>query len=148
MKKFKSIGLMFALVFVLILTGCSQKEDSVAETDYKYITAAELKTDIEDKKDMVLLDIQPKDAYDKAHINGAIATYAYPGDTAEDKAKLDNFINEQKDNKLPIVIICPGGGQGAKNTWDYLTEKGIDESRLLILENGQKGWPYDELLEK
>lgn len=139
---------MFALVFVLILTGCSQTENSTASEDYKYITAAELKSDIENKKDMTLLDIQPKEAFDKAHIKGAIATYAYPGDTADDTAKLDNFINEQKDLKTPIIIICPGGGQGAKNTWDYLVKKGIDVSRLLILENGQKGWPYSELLEK
>lgn len=139
---------MFALVLALILTGCSQKEDSATSKEYKYITAAELKTDIENKKDIVILDIQPKDAFDEHHIKGAIPTYAYPAKTADETAKLDNVINEQKDNKTPIIIVCPGGGQGAKNTWDYLEEKGIDVSRLLILENGQKGWPYDNLLDK
>jgi len=47
-----------------------------------------------------------------------------------------------------IVVVCPKGGGGAKNTIQYLVDQGIEDSRLFILEKGQAEWPYAGLLEK
>lgn len=156
MKKLKNLFLAALLIGAAFLfIGCSSepaKEEAPApaqeETTYSYIKADELKADIESKKPMILLDIQVKEDFDAHHIDGAIPTYAYPVETDEQKAMLEAVVPELKASTDPIVIICPGGGKGATRTYDYLLTKGIDAKRLVILENGQKGWPFDELLAK
>ncbi|WP_250676007.1 rhodanese-like domain-containing protein [Paraclostridium ghonii] len=139
-----------ALMITLSLVGCSskEKESTQDEKKYNYYTADELKEAIEGKKDITLVDIQVKDEYDKHHIKGTIPTYAYPAEKSEETAKLDKVLPKLEENKNPIIVVCPGGGGGAKRTIDYLESKGVKSDRLFILENGQKGWPYDELLEK
>ncbi|MFV0425242.1 MAG: rhodanese-like domain-containing protein [Bacilli bacterium] len=147
MKKFNVLALISVFILGFAITGCSSEEENV-DDEYKYITAENLKTDIEDEREMIIIDIQPEEDFNNAHIVGAIPTYAYPAESDVDRAKLDDFIDEYKGGDTPIIIVCPGGGGGAKNTWSYMREQGMDISRFLILENGQKGWPYDELLEK
>ncbi len=44
-----------------------------------------------------------------------------------------------------IVIVCPRGGGGAKNTFDFYRDNGIDASRLLILKKGMDKWPFDTI---
>lgn len=39
-------------------------------------------------------------------------------------------------------------GAGAENAYSYLKEQGVPEKRMRILEKGQNGWPYPEMLEK
>jgi thiosulfate/3-mercaptopyruvate sulfurtransferase len=51
-------------------------------------------------------------------------------------------------NPDPVVIICPRGAGGAKRAYDHLARQGVADERLFILEQGQQGWPYPELLEK
>ncbi len=41
-----------------------------------------------------------------------------------------------------VIILCPRGGGGAKNTYDFYKANGIDEKRLLILEKGMEKWPF------
>lgn len=41
-----------------------------------------------------------------------------------------------------IIIVCPMGGGGARNTVDYFKTQGVDAERLLILEKGIYKWPY------
>jgi thiosulfate/3-mercaptopyruvate sulfurtransferase len=47
-----------------------------------------------------------------------------------------------------VVIVCPRGGGGAKRAYDHLAGQGVTGGRLFILEQGQQGWPYPELLEQ
>lgn len=130
-------------------TGGKQVETKKEETkEFKYYTAEELKKSIEEEKSLNLLDIQVKEEYDKHHIKGVMATYAYPVKSDEDKAKFDDALKQLKDSEDDIVIICPGGKGGAERTYNYLLEKDIKEERLYILKDGQGGWPYEELLEK
>ncbi|MEG0641791.1 MAG: rhodanese-like domain-containing protein, partial [Clostridium sp.] len=75
-------------------------------------------------------------------------TYAYPAKTSQDTGKLDTVLDKLNASKDPIVVICPGGAGGATRSIDYLTSKGVDAKKLYILEKGQKGWKYDNLLEK
>lgn len=127
-------------------TSTETKEE--AEVSYQYYSAEEVKSMVEKKEDMILLDIQVEEEFNEHHIEGAVATYAYPVKTDEDRAKLDAVLPDLESSKAPIVVICPGGAGGATRTIDYLTTKGIDPARLFILEKGQGGWPYDELLAK
>lgn len=115
---------------------------------FKYLKAEELKRYIETKKPIQMLDIQVEDEFKKHHIKGVIPTHAYPVKTAEEKAKIDKVLPTLTASNEPIAIVCPAGGGGAERTYAYLLEKGLDENRLFILESGQKGWKFEELLEK
>ncbi|OLN33196.1 rhodanese-like domain-containing protein [Desulfosporosinus metallidurans] len=119
-----------------------------AITDFKYYTADQLKQAIEKKSPLKIVDIQVEKEYNAHHIQGVIPTYAYPVKTDEEKAKVAKVLPELKASQDPIVVVCPKGAGGAKNTVQYLTDQGISESRLMILENGQAGWPYAKLLAK
>lgn len=166
-KKIVTLVLSMLVLFSFTLAGCSKDESKSTSTkeetkqeakqdnkkaeeknEYNYIKAEELKSKIEKKEKIIIVDIQVKDDFDKHHIKGAIETNAFPAKTDEQKAKIDKIMDKLTASKDPIAIICPGGKTGAKNTYNYLKEKGIKESRLLILGNGQGGWPYEDLLEK
>jgi len=172
MKKQSTLLLTLALGITLVAAGCGasntpsnagaeSKAPAASEassqanqlapkkiTDFKYYTADQLKAAIETKAPVQIVDIQIEDEYNAHHIKGVIATYAYPVKTEEDKAKLAEFLPQLKDSQDPVVIICPQGKSGATRTYQYLYDQGIDESRLFILEKGQAGWPYNELLDK
>lgn len=113
---------------------------------YNKISSGELKAQLENQQPVVLVDIQVADEFDEHHLIGATATYAFPVKSAADKAKLDTVLAELKTNQSPAVVVCPRGKGGAKRTYDYLKAGGIAEQRLSILEKGQQGWPYDELV--
>lgn len=160
MKKILTLALSMILTLSLVLVGCSSDKPKEASGEkkeatstekkdkYQYYTADEVKDIVENNKPAILLDIQVEKEFNKNHIKGAIPTYAYPAKTAEDTAKLDSSIEKINASKDPIVVICPGGAGGATRSIDYLVKKGVDEKRLFILKDGQKKWPYDELLEK
>jgi thiosulfate/3-mercaptopyruvate sulfurtransferase len=128
--------IIFFLVGILVIS------TSVMARDYQYISAAELQKRIETNKQGLLLDIQVEDEFSEHHIENAVATYAYPVKSDQDKQKLQAVVKQAKASKEPVTIICPRGGGGAKRTYDYLKEQGVSESRLLILEGGQAEWRY------
>ena len=110
----------------------------------QYITADRLKSDIEAGKDLFLLDIQPETNFNEHHLQGAVATFAFPVETDEEKGKVEAVLGGAEGKAL--IIICPGGKGGANNTWAYLTSADYDMSTVFILENGQNGWPHADLL--
>jgi rhodanese-related sulfurtransferase len=113
-----------------------------------YIEAEELKQIIQQKKDVVIVDIQPGTDFEKHYLPGSIETNAFPAKTTEEKQRLDKALPVIAASKAPVVIICPRGKSGAKNSYEYLLTKGIPEERLLILEDGISGWPFKELLKQ
>ena len=113
---------------------------------YNYISPAELKQRLESSDKPMLLDIQVEKDYVQHHLPGAVPTYAYPAKTDDERAKLKPAVSRILSSKEEVVIVCPAGGSGAKNTYDFLKAQGVPESRIRILEKGQKGWPYPELV--
>ena len=113
---------------------------------YNYISAFDLKKRIESGAQVFLLDIQVEKEYSKHHIVNTFATYAYPVESIGDRAKLKSALGKIRNSKEDIIIICPRGAGGAKRTYDYLQAEGIVSNRLYILEKGQSGWPYPELI--
>ena len=156
MKKKLLAGILM-LMLAVSAVGCGSKpaEESAAtsaageqqERTYQYYTADQVKSAIENKDGIILVDIQVEDEWNAHHIKGAISTKAYPVKTDEEKAKVDAVLS-QLEGENPIIVVCPGGKGGAQRTVQHLEEKGIKAERLFILENGQGGWTYDELLEK
>jgi rhodanese-related sulfurtransferase len=104
---------------------------------YNTISPADLKQRLESANKPMLLDIQVEDA---------VATPAYPAKTDAERSKLKPAISKILSSKDDVVIVCPAGGGGARNTYDFLKSQGVPESRMKILEKGQKGWPYKELI--
>lgn len=118
---------------------------ALAQT-YNYISPAELKQRLESSDKPMLLDIQVEKDYVQHHLPGAVPTYAYPARTDDERAKLKPAVSRILSSKEEVVIVCPAGGSGAKNTYDFLKAQGVPESRMRILEKGQKGWPYQEFV--
>ncbi|MBI5483124.1 MAG: rhodanese-like domain-containing protein [Deltaproteobacteria bacterium] len=130
------------LAVVAMLLGCA----AVSMADgYNYVEPGQFKQWLEYGRDVAIVDIQVPSEFQKKHFKGSLETNAYPVKTAGDKQKLDAVLPILAATQNDIVVICPRGGGGAQNTYDYLKEKGISEKRLLILKDGMQGWPYKEL---
>ena len=112
---------------------------------YNYVAPDQFKQWLEKGKDMSIVDIQVPDEFQQHHFKGSLETNSYPVKSADDKQKLDAVLPKLAATQNDVVVICPRGGGGAKNTYDYLKENGVSEKRLYILEEGMQGWPYKEL---
>lgn len=112
---------------------------------YNYVEPSDFKKWLESSKPVKIVDIQVPEEFRKHHFKNSLETNAYPVKSAEDKKKLDAVLPQLAAGREDIVIVCPRGGGGAKNTYDHLKGKGIAEKRLFILEDGMLGWPYKQL---
>lgn len=115
---------------------------------FNYIEPNELKLMLEEKKPVILVDIQPAAAFEKQHLPGAVETNAYPAKSDADRNKLAVTLEKINGSSAPVVIICPRGGSGAANSYTHLLTLGIPEQRLRILRGGNDKWPYPELFVK
>jgi rhodanese-related sulfurtransferase len=134
MRKIVMLTLMLALVATAALAA-----------SYNYVKPEVFKGWLESGKEVVIVDIQVPAEYAKRHFKGSLETGAYPVKTDEERARLDKTMERINATKAEVVIVCPRGGGGAKNTYDYLKGKGVDEKRLLILEKGMEGWTFPEM---
>lgn len=150
MKAGRSAYYLILLLSAVLLTAALfvTTPAQAREAEYNYIAPGDLKTKLETGVPMTVVDIQVKEEFEKHHITGVVPTYAYPVKVPADRAQLEPVLEQVAGNSDPVVIVCPRGGGGAKRTYDYFAEKGISTDRLFILEKGQAGWPYEELLEK
>jgi rhodanese-related sulfurtransferase len=133
----KVIGLVMLLIVAMATTATA--------SSYNYVNPAQFKQWLESGKKMQTVDIQLPAEFQKHHFKDAIQTNAFPVKTAEEKQKLEKIVPSLAAGGEDIVVVCPRGGGGAKNTYDYLKERGIDEKRMYILKDGMQGWPYQEL---
>lgn len=121
---------------------------TTAALAFNYIEPQEVKELLEQKKPVILLDIQVADEFAKHHLPGSIETNSYPAKSDEDRKQLDKLLPVIKASKDPVVVICPQGKGGATRSVEYLKSQGIAEERLRILTGGIAGWPYKELTAK
>jgi rhodanese-related sulfurtransferase len=113
--------------------------------DYRSLKQDTFKGWLENGKPMQVVDIQLPAEFARHHFKGAIETGAYPVKTDVERQRLDAVLPAIKASRDDVVIVCPRGGGGARNTYDYLKAHGVAESRLFILEKGMDGWPYPYL---
>ncbi|MFA7348556.1 MAG: rhodanese-like domain-containing protein [Desulfurivibrionaceae bacterium] len=113
-----------------------------------YITPANLKKMLDTKQEVIMVDIQPAADFAKQHLPGSIETNAFPAKSDEEKGRLNKALPVINGSKAPVVVLCPRGKSGAKNSYDYLQSKGVGENRLQILEGGIADWPYTEMFVK
>jgi rhodanese-related sulfurtransferase len=113
-----------------------------------YIDAEDLKKMLDQKVEIVLVDIQPAVDFEMQHLPGSIETNAFPGKTDAEKMRLDKSLTAINASKAPVIVICPRGKSGAKNSYAYLITKGVPEDRLQILDGGINEWPFKALFVK
>jgi rhodanese-related sulfurtransferase len=130
------------MLLMLLLLGSAA---TVMAGGYNYVAPDQFRQWLEKGKDMTIVDIQVPAEFQKQHFKGALETGAFPAKSVAEKQKLDAVLPKLSAAKNDVVVVCPRGGGGAKNTIDYLKEKGIDEKRIFILKEGMQGWPYKEL---
>lgn len=130
------------VLLVLFIMGCAT---TAIAGGYRYVEQDQFKQWLGNKKDMTIVDIQVPAEFQQHHFKGSLETSAFPVKSVGDKEKLDRVMPQLLASQTDVVVICPRGGGGAKNTYDYLKEKGLSEKRLFILEKGMQGWPYQEL---
>lgn len=134
---------MKRILLMVVLLLCTATISMAA--GYNYVAPDQFKQWLEKGKDMSIVDIQVPAEYQQHHFKGSLGTNSYPVKSASDKQKLDAILPKLAATQNDVVVICPRGGGGAKNTYDYLKEKGIDEKRIFILKEGMQGWPYKDL---
>jgi rhodanese-related sulfurtransferase len=113
-----------------------------------YVKPDVFKQWLTDNRPLVIVDIQTAEDFGNHHFKGSIETNAFPAKSDEAKKLLDKTLPKIQTSKGDVVIICPMGKGGARNTYDYLKSKGVPENRLFILEGGIDGWPYPDLFVK
>jgi rhodanese-related sulfurtransferase len=118
---------------------------AAAAANYQYVSTDTFKEWQEKGKPVVIVDIQIPAEFAKRHFKGSLETNAYPVKSDEERQRLDATLAKINASKDDVVIVCPRGGGGAKNTYDYLKGKGVEEKRLFILEKGMEGWPHPEM---
>ncbi|MFH1156915.1 MAG: rhodanese-like domain-containing protein [Pseudomonadota bacterium] len=133
--------------FILIITASFLAAASVLASDYNFVSPEKVKIWIETQAPVTIVDIQVKEEFESHHLPGSIATYAYPVKSDVEKARLDDAVAVSIAKGNPVVVVCPRGGGGAKNCYDYMKSKNVPEDKLLILTDGMAGWPYKDLLE-
>ncbi len=138
MNKLVLLVLACAFIVTLPLTALAK--------DYRYMSAADVKSNMEKHAAMTLVDIQVEPEFAEHHITNAVATYAYPVKSGEDKQKMAAVTTALLGNNDIAVVVCPRGAGGAKRAYDHLLASGVAEERLYILTDGQAKWPYPELL--
>lgn len=144
-------GKRFRLLSIISLLLLSCWATSAMAQEYTYISPQELKVRLDrgdiEQGHLILFSTQTAKEYATGFLPTAIPTFARPLESETDYRKLDPVLAHAKGTKQDIVIICPRGGSGAKRSFDYFKEKGIDPSRLLLLEGGQehynKAYPQD-----
>lgn len=113
-----------------------------------FVKPEELKEMFLQKKDVIIIDIQPAKEFEQHYFKDSIETNAFPVKSPEEKTKLDKTLTVIKASKAPVVIVCPRGKGGAKNSYEYLLTKGVPEEQLLILEGGIAAWPFKDYLKQ
>jgi rhodanese-related sulfurtransferase len=130
------------LMLMFLLFNCAA---NAIASGYNYVEQDQFKQWLEKGKDMSIVDIQVPAEFQKQHFKGSLETNAFPVKTTDEKQKLGKILPKLSSTRDDVVVVCPRGGGGAKNTFDYLKEKGISEKRIFILKEGMQGWQYKEL---
>lgn len=118
---------------------------TVIAAQYNYIDPNDLRKRLSANDDLLIIDIQVEEEFNRHHIPGSLATHAYPVKSDQHRARLDPIVALQRNDPRPLIIVCPRGAGGAKRTYDYLAANGVDRDQLLILEKGMSGWDFNEL---
>lgn len=114
--------------------------------DFTYVDAAEFNGWLNNKKPMIMADIQKPNSFKKHHFYGAVETNASPAKTEKEKGKLDVIVRMFQKTGTGVVIIGSRGGASSRRAANYLIGQGIPADKVFVLDGGVKHWPDQEML--
>lgn len=117
-----------ALLFLFVLSGCSNKE---SEAVYMNINAEKAREMMESMEEFVILDARSEAEFAEGHIPGAIVI---PHDEISEKAE-----GEILDKDIPIFVYCRSGRR-SKIAAEALVSLGYSEVYEF---GGINDWPYE-----
>lgn len=132
------------LIMVVLLLCVAATTTGAA--DLTYVDAAEFKGWLNNKKPMIIADIQKPNSFQKHHFYGAIETDASPVKTGKGKGRLDVIVRMFQKTGNDVVIIGSRGGASSRRAANYLMEQGVPADKVFILDGGIKNWPDQEML--
>ena len=103
------------------------------ENEQFSIDAEQLRSLLEDKKDVIVLDVRPKEQREEWQIPGSIYIDAYQRLNANDPSVLDEV---SLPANVPVVTVC-AAGRTSMIAANELRKKGIE---AYSLEGGMKAW--------
>jgi phage shock protein E len=115
---------------VILLTGCSGENQNIAFTEYKKIGIDEAE-DMMEGGDVIILDVRPREDYQREHIPGAISL---PNDEVEENAE-----KVLPDKDARILIYCKSGKNSAAAA-EKLVKMGYENVYDF---GGIIDWPYE-----
>jgi rhodanese-related sulfurtransferase len=128
---------IFAKVFVMLFSAsllfCLARPALGASVEVPRITVESLKKMMDDKADVLIIDVQPRSVYEKGHLRGAVSLPWTPMLTEAQVAGLPRH--------KPVVVYCdcgPGEADSA-SMGERLMELGFDDVRVLA-DPSIRGW--------
>lgn len=139
------IVLIFSLMLLgltLILTGCGKDNSGSgdegkegAKGSVRRIQGEELKTMIDEKKELVILDVREDYEYKEGHLEDSVWI---PMGEIQDRFK-------ELDKNKSIVVVCASGARSGQVA-QFLVEHGFTD--VMNLAGGLSSWPYPDMVVK
>ena len=115
--------LIICLFALLLVTGCGNKDQKVAEQaensegSVQVITCAKMKQMLDEEKDVVLIDVRTKEEYDESHLSKAINI---PNEKIKSITENESITKDTK-----IIVYCRSGAR-SKNSANELIKMGYN----------------------
>lgn len=129
------IVIFVVILGVVILAGCSSKNDKNTENTYKQITPAEAKNLMDSKENYVILDVRTVEEFAEGHIEGAILIPDY-----EIGEKAESVLTD----KEQLILVYCRSGRRSKSAASELAALGYTNIKEF---GGIVDWPYGMVTE-
>ena len=110
--KSKTTLILLLTIFILLLNGCTSKNNSTTPEnvsdalEYQTITSEEAKVMMDENSDVIILDVRTNDEYKEGHIKGALLL--------QDADILDKAEIVLTDKSSTILVYCRSGRRSAQ----------------------------------
>jgi rhodanese-related sulfurtransferase len=132
MKGMKSISMTRALTGAAVLFGLALMAVTAFAVDLKHVSADELKKMIETKADVVIVDVQPKGAYNYGHIKGAI--------NLPWAQEMKGPVKLPKNRMLVLYCDCTHEEDSTSAATQLVEKYGYSADKVRLLKGGWSGW--------
>jgi rhodanese-related sulfurtransferase len=132
MKQIKRFNGLLVLSLCTLITGFFMMAVPASAVDVQHVAPDELKKMIENKADIVVLDVQPKGAYDIGHVKGAIN---FPW-----AQELKGPVKLPKNKTLVFYCDCAHEEDSTSTAIQLIEKWGYSASKIRVLTGGWSGW--------